>query len=148
MVLVWGAPALALAPGYLRASVRARELYAASILLITDERKRDARTRIGELPASVLLCASGQFRNLASDLDSEAAEHAIDAPPVAALPTTTHSAARMLKQLFAPTKGNLLGWAAAAAVVGAWQYFASGPDAVDGTLAFNQKIINDNKKKP
>ena len=54
----------------------------------------------------------------------------------------------MLKQLFAPTKGNLLGWAAAAAVVGAWQYFASGPDAVDDTLAFNQKIINENKKKP
>ena len=56
--------------------------------------------------------------------------------------------ARMLKQLFAPTKGNLLGWAAAAAVVGAWQYFTSGPDAVDDTLAFNQKIINENKKKP
>ena len=53
----------------------------------------------------------------------------------------------MLKQLFAPTKGNLLGWAAAAAVVGAWQYFTSGPDAVDDTLAFNQKIINENKKK-
>ena len=54
----------------------------------------------------------------------------------------------MLKQLFAPTKGNLLGWAAAAAVVGAWQYFTSGPDAVDDTLAYNQKIINENKKKP
>ena len=54
----------------------------------------------------------------------------------------------MLKQLLAPTKGNLLGWAAAAAVVGAWQYFTSGPDAVDDTLAFNQKIINENKKKP
>ena len=58
------------------------------------------------------------------------------------------AAARMLKQLFAPTKGNLLGWAAAAAVVGAWQYFTSGPDAVDDTLAYNQKIINENKKKP
>ena len=54
----------------------------------------------------------------------------------------------MLKQLFAPTKGNLHGWAAAAAVVGAWQYFTAGPDAVDDTLAFNQKIINENKKKP
>ena len=80
--------------------------------------------------------------------------NAFDAPPrkllLAAPHTTTHStaAARMLKQLFAPTKGNLLGWAAAAAVVGAWQYFTSGPDAVDDTLAFNQKIINENKKKP
>ncbi len=54
----------------------------------------------------------------------------------------------MLKQLFVPTKGNLLGWAAAAAVVGAWQYFTAGPDAVDDTLAYNQKIINENKKKP
>ena len=63
-------------------------------------------------------------------------------------PPTRQRAARMLKQLFAPTKGNLLGWAAAAAVVGAWQYFTSGPDAVDDTLAFNQKIINENKKKP
>ena len=79
-------------------------------------------------------------------------EHANDAPPVAAPHSTTNSTARadarMLKQLFAPTKGNLLGWAAAAAVVGAWQYFTSGPDAVDDTLAYNQKIINENKKKP
>lgn len=47
----------------------------------------------------------------------------------------------MLKQLFSPTKANLLGWAGAAAVVGAYQYFTTGPDAVDDTLAFNEKII-------
>ena len=77
-----------------------------------------------------------------------ACEDAFDAPSAAAPHSTTNSTARMLKQLFAPTKGNLLGWAAAAAVVGAWQYFTSGPDAVDDTLAYNQKIINENKKKP
>lgn len=47
----------------------------------------------------------------------------------------------MLKQLFSPTKANLLGWAGAAAVVGAYQYFTTGPDAVDDTLVFNEKII-------
>ena len=81
-----------------------------------------------------------------------ACEDAFDAPSAAAPHSTTNSTARaaahMLKQLFVPTKGNLLGWAAAAAVVGAWQYFTAGPDAVDDTLAYNQKIINENKKKP
>ena len=53
----------------------------------------------------------------------------------------------MLKQLFAPTKGNLLGWAAAAAVVGAWR--TSRRVSTPSTIrCYNQKIINENKKKP